>query len=303
MTLSLRRTGPFPRVYGHRGARGVLPENTLEGFAYLREIAADAVEFDVRNAAGRVPVVIHDPHIPMSLARGPDGRWLAAPGAKVVDLTLAQLQAFDIGRMNPALPYGARFAGQLPADGARVPTLDVVLAWAARDGNDMLLNIEIKSDATRPDLGDTPQVLAADVLEAIARHEVGERVLISSFDWRVLSAVRTVDPGIARGYLTLEPPDPEANILDGAPWMDGLRQDEHGGSLPRLIAAQGAVAWCPYRRDVTPERVAEAQALGLAVNVWTVNTPKDITRMIAMGVDGIITDYPERVQALCVHPN
>lgn len=295
--VRLRRGDGQPRIYGHRGARGVLPENTMEGFDYLRGLGVEGVEIDVQNASGRVPVVIHDPHVPMALARGPDGDWLDAPGPKVIDLSVEELQGYDIGRLNPALPYGARYPDQRPVDGARVPTLDVFLAWAA-EGPPEVLNIEIKSYADRDDLGDPPTVLVEDVLSAVFRHGLAGRVLISSFDWRVLSAVRAADPSIARGYLSAETPSSEGNVFDGSPWMDGLRLADHGGSLPQLIAAQGGLVWCAWHRDLTAARVAEAQALGVAVNAWTVNRPEDIAAVIAQGVDGIITDLPALVQQI-----
>ncbi|MCC5985193.1 MAG: hypothetical protein JJU42_12585 [Rhodobacteraceae bacterium] len=293
----LRRTGALPRIYGHRGARGVLPENTMAGFDYLRGLGADGVEIDVQNAAGRVPVVIHDPRVPMALARTPDGVWLTEPGPKVIDLGVAALQAYDIGRLNPATPYGTHHPDQRPADGARVPTLDAFLSWAA-EGAPEVLNIEIKSYAHRDDLGDPPAVLVEDVLSAVHRHGLAGRVLISSFDWRVLTAVRAADPMIARGYLSAETSPSEGNVFDGSPWMDGLRLEDHGGSLPRLIAAQGGLVWCAWHRDLTAARVAEAQALGVAVNAWTVNTPEDIAAVIAQGVDGIITDLPALAQEI-----
>jgi len=296
-TVRLRRGDGPPRIYGHRGARGVLPENTMAGFDYLRGLGVAGVEIDVQNAAGRVPVVIHDPHVPMALVRGPDGAWLNAPGPKVLDLNLEALQRYDIGRLNPAAEYAARYPDQRPVDGARIPTLDAFLTWAA-DGPPEVLNIEIKSHAERADLGDPPAVLAEDVLAAVHRHGLAGRVLISSFDWRVLSAVRAADPQIARGYLSAEQPITEGPKLDPDKWMDGLRVEDHGGSMPRLIAAQGAAAWCAWHRDLNAARVAEAQALGLAVNAWTVNTPEDIATMVALGVDGLITDLPALAQEI-----
>lgn len=284
-----------PLVYGHRGARGVLPENTLAGFRYLHDIGAQALEIDVQNAAGRVPVVVHDPHVPMQIARDAAGRWLDGPGPLVRGLSVDALQGFDIGRLNPAHDYGARYPDQRPLDGARIPTLVAVLDWIAP--TDMILNIEIKSDPMRPDLADPPEVLVADVLAAVQAQGLGDRVVVSSFDWRVLSALRQAAPAVARGYLSFEQPGPHCTITPGSPWMDGLDVADYGGSLPHLIAAQGGACWCPYFRDLTPERVAVAQGLGVAVNAWTVNAADDIRAMLALGVDGIITDYPARALA------
>ncbi|TQM91671.1 glycerophosphodiester phosphodiesterase family protein [Roseinatronobacter monicus] len=294
MTNPYLRPNGAPHVYGHRGARGVLPENTMAGFDYLRAIGVRGVEVDVQNTADGVPVVIHDPHVPMQLARDPDGNWLPAPGPKIVDLSVDELLAYDIGRLHPDHAYGARYPDQRPIDGVRVPLLSEFLDWAAQDPA-LLINIEVKSFAHRDDLGDPPDVLAKTVLTAIRQHGVDARCLISSFDWRVLSSLRDLAPNIARGYLSHEQPGDDCMVFDGSPYMDGLRLSDHADSLPRLLAAQGALCWCVHFRDLTPERLREAHDLGLAVNVWTVNESADMQAMADMGVDGVITDYPERM--------
>lgn len=297
MTNFLRRQAGQPQIYGHRGARGVLPENTMAGFDYLHEIGVTAVELDVQNAKGRVPVILHDPLLPMAHTRDAQGNWLPAPGPKVIDLSVDALRLYDIGRLNGATDYASRYPQQRPLDGARIPTLAEFLDWAQADAG-LLINIEIKSHAHQPDLGDPPEFLAEDVAQLVQQFGLSARVVISSFDWRVLSALRRLAPDIARAYLSFEQQGQETNIVDGGALMDGLDRADFGGSLPALIAAQGAKAWCPYFRDLTPARLAEAHALDLAVNAWTVNNDDDIRSMIAMGVDGIITDYPARVQQL-----
>jgi glycerophosphoryl diester phosphodiesterase len=291
MSNPFRRPKGQPLIYGHRGARAVLPENTMVGFEYLAEIGVPAVEIDVQNVQGGVPVVIHDPLVPMQLARDGAGNWLPAPGPKIRDLTVAELQAYDLGRLHPDHDYGKRYPNQRPVDGARAPLLADVLGWQEKhDG--MILNIEIKSFAHRDDLGDPPAALVASVLAALAAHDLAARVVISSFDWRVLSALKAAAPEIARAYLSYQQPGEDLTVTEGSPWMAGLSLAQAGGSLPRLIAAQGARAWCPYFRDLTPQAVAEAHDADLAVNVWTVNAEEDMRAMMEMGVDGIITDDP-----------
>jgi len=283
-----------PIIYGHRGARGVLPENTLTSFRYLRETGAQGLEIDVQNAAGQGPVVVHDPFVPMQLARGPDGAWLRATGPKIRDLSLAQLQAYDVGRLNPNHAYSKSYPDQQARDGERIPSLDQVLDWAAGEVG-LILNIEIKSYASRDDLGDPPAMLVEALLQALAHSRPSAEILVSSFDWRVLDEVQRQAPDLARGYLTYEQPGDHLTVFEGSPWMAGLSLAQHADSLPGMIAAQGGRCWCAYHRDLTEARIRQAQDLGLAVNAWTVNDPDDIARMAAWGIDGIITDYPARV--------
>lgn len=292
-----RRLHGAPIVYGHRGARGVLPENTLASFRYLRDTGAEGLEIDVQNAAGQVPVVVHDPFVPMQLARGPDGEWLRAVGPKIRDLSLTQLQVYDVGRLNPHHCYGKPYPDQQARDGERMPGLDQVLDWA-KDEVGLILNIEIKSYATRDDLGDPPAVLVESLLQTLTRHRIPGKVLVSSFDWRVLQEVQRQAPDLARGYLTYEQPDDQLTVFAGSPWMAGMSLSKQASSLPELIAALGGQCWCAYHRDLTEARIRRAHDLGLAVNAWTVNAPDDISRMISLGVDGIITDYPARITAL-----
>ena len=99
--------------------------------------------------------------------------------------------------------------------------------------------------------------------------------------------------------LTDQQPD-EDTIEIGKPgasaWLGELDVDDHGGSVPKLVQALGATTWSPHARDLTPALVVEAHSLGLAVVPWTVNEPKDMALAIALGVDGLITDYPDRLR-------
>ncbi|TVS05351.1 MAG: glycerophosphodiester phosphodiesterase [Rhodobacteraceae bacterium] len=282
-----------PIIYGHRGARGVLPENTMASFRYLRGTGAQGLEIDVQNAASHVPVVVHDPCVPMQLARGPNGKWMCAAGPKIRDLSLAQLQSYDVGRLNPDHAYGNSYPDQQPRDGERIPGLEQVLDWATGEDG-LILNIEIKSYATRDDLGDPPAMLVEALLQALARHRMPGEVLVSSFDWRVLDEVQCQAPDLARGYLTYEQPGEHLTVFEGSPWMAGLSLAQHGNNLPGLIAAQGGRCWCAHHRDLTEVRIRQAHEVGVAVNAWTVNAPEDIARLVAWGIDGIITDYPSR---------
>ena len=85
-----------------------------------------------------------------------------------------------------------------------------------------------------------------------------------------------------------------------SPWTAGLDVDDYGGSTPRLVAAAGCPVWSPSFRDLTAQAIADAKAANVKVIPWTVNERDDIARVIDLGVDGIISDYPDRLRAVLV---
>ena len=127
---------------------------------------------------------------------------------------------------------------------------------------------------------------------------LAERVTIQSFDWRALREVKRVAPTIPTSCLTIESTgmNTMAPGADGrSPWHAGLALADYP-SVPALVAAAGCSTWSMFWRNLTPALVADAHARGLAVLAWTVNEPADMERLIDMGVDGIITDYPDRLR-------
>jgi glycerophosphoryl diester phosphodiesterase len=126
------------------------------------------------------------------------------------------------------------------------------------------------------------------------------RVTLQSFDWRTLVMMRNIAPEIERVCLTVQTPG-EDNIQRGtpgpSPWTAGLDVDDYDGSTPRLVAAAGCSSWSPNFRSVTPGLVAQSKALGLKVIPWTVNDRADQEGLIDLGVDGLISDYPDRLRA------
>lgn len=298
---ALRRRPGMVHLYGHRGARGVMPENTMEGFRHAFDIGLKAIEVDVLTTRDGIAVLTHNPALLAETTRGADGAWLAGTGPAIQDLSLLELSAFDVGAIRGGSDYHAKFPDQARLQGARVPTLDALCALVAeRPG--VWLNVEVKSYANAPRLTAPPEALVAATLEPLRRHGLAPRSLVQSFDWRVLAAFEQAAPEIPRAYLSYldrAAPTMQPNIYTGSPWMNGRDLDAEAGAgpaLPRLIADLGGAGWAPYFEDLTPAALEAAHAAGLCVNVWTVNAAEDIARMAEMGVDGIITDFPARAQ-------
>jgi glycerophosphoryl diester phosphodiesterase len=262
------------------------------------------VELDVGLTRDDVVVVGHDPCLHPDIARGPDGRWLDPPTPTLRSLTFDQLQRFDVGRLRPGSAYAASFPDQVPRDGARMPRLADVYALAARAHNrDVRFNVEVKSELAARGSTAAAEKLAEAAVRAVREARAEGRTTLQSFDWRVVARVLEIAPEIRTSCLTSERPDDDT--LDAVrpgpkPWLAGLDPSAHGGSAPRLVRAMGVATWSPHYLDLTAERMAEARALGLAVVVWTVNDPADMARLLDLGVDGMISDRPDRLRALAV---
>jgi glycerophosphoryl diester phosphodiesterase len=119
------------------------------------------------------------------------------------------------------------------------------------------------------------------------------RISVQSFDWRTLAVVQSLAPEVPTVYLSSQ--RAWGNNVADSRWTSGLKLAEHG-SVPRLVQGAGGKIWSPYHGDVDAALVREAHALGLRVVVWTVNAPADIERALDLGVDGIISDRPDRVR-------
>ncbi len=283
-------TAPTIDVQGHRGARGLLPENSLSAFAAARKLGVSTLELDTNVTADDVLVITHDPRLNPSIARDASGRWVSDPTPSVRSLSFDQLSSYDVGRLQPGTEYAARFPTQRPVDGTRIPSLAALFDQVQASGDTSVrFNIETKLEPDAPELSPSPAQFADLLITEIRSHHLEERTTIQSFDWRTLAEVQRRAPEIPTVALT----EADRATLDG-PWTNGLRLAEFGGSVPRLVHASGASIWSPDVSTLTTNEVDVAHRLGLKVIPWTVNEPAEIRRVIDMGVDGAISDYPGR---------
>lgn len=289
-------------LQGHRGARGLAPENTLAGFARALQVGVTTLELDLGVTRDGVVVVSHDAELNPEHTRDAAGRWLERPGPALFSLTFDELRRYDVGRLRPGSAYAARFPDQVAVDGQSIPSLREVLALVRRAGNTRVrFNVETKLDPRFPARTPAPAPFAEAVVRVLREEGVAARSTIQSFDWRTLAHVRRIAPDIELSCLTVQQGD-EDNVQLGrpgpSPWLGGLDADAFGGSLPRLVQAAGARVWSPSLGDLTPAAVAEAHALGLAVLPWTANETAHFEALLDAGVDGIITDYPDRLRVV-----
>ena len=284
---------------GHRGARGLAPENTLAAFRRALALGVTTLETDLAVTRDGVLVISHDPLLNPDIVRDAQGRWLTEKGPPIQTLSLEELKRYDIGRVDPASRYAAQLPGQQAVDGERIPTLAEVFALVRASAKPVRLNLETKIDPTRPgDTVDAP-TFARLVVDAVRDARLANRVTLQSFDWRTLVAAKKLAPDLPTACLTIETANNDNVKPAGdkpSPWTAGLELRNYGESVPRLVQAAGCSTWSPFWRNATPERIAEAHALGLAVLPWTVNDTADMARLIDAGVDGLITDYPDRLR-------
>jgi glycerophosphoryl diester phosphodiesterase len=258
-------------LQGHRGARGHAPENTLPSFELAVSMGVDTLELDVGVTRDGVVVIHHDRRLNPDVARH-DGRWVSAPAPTINSLTYGELQGYDVGRIRPGSEYAVRFPHQKPIDGTRIPRLSDLLVKLKNAK--VRFNIETKLVPQAPDETLAPEPFARAVIAEVRKAGVAQRTTIQSFDFRTLKVVEREAPEIVTAYLT-----------------SGKNSD------PAVVHQAGARVWSPDFRDLDQEKMAHARKLGLRVIAWTVNEPDEIQRVLALKVDGIISDYPDRVRA------
>jgi len=286
-------------LQAHRGARGLAPENTLPAFAAALSIGVTTLELDLGVTRDGVVVISHDATLNPDIVRGPDGRWLEQRGPAINALRFEELQRYDVGRLKPGTNYAARYPLQQSVDGTRIPRLADLFALVRRAGNETVrFNIETKLDPDKPGETPLPEAFARVVIAALREAGMTARSTIQSFEWRTLQVVQKEAPEIATVYLSAQQrwlDNIAADSLLGSGWTAGIRYRDHG-SVPKMVKAAGGAIWSPYFGDLDEAKLKEARALGLKVVVWTVNDPAAIDSMLALGVDGIISDYPDRVR-------
>jgi glycerophosphoryl diester phosphodiesterase len=235
-----------PLVLGHRGASADAPENTLAAFRLAMEQGADGVELDAWCCATGEVVVAHDD----------ETRRVAGADLRITDAPLGALRALDVGAWK-----GARWRGE------RIP----LLAEALEALPGAVVNVELKSRGR-------DVRLAEAAARVIARAGAQGRVIVSSFDWRLVVAFRRAAPEVPVGLL----------FERATVWRARLRL------ALRLL---GPAAVHPGRRLATPARVRAWAARGLAVNVWTVDDPEEARRLAGAGAAALITNVPARIAA------
>ena len=296
----------YIKIYGHRGARGDLPENTLESFKYLFKNNINAYETDILISKDLIPVITHDFRLDPSFTKDNEGNWITDENMIIFDLSYEELLKFDVGSLNKLSRYGRRFVNQKTLENQKIPKLSELLELSSKNKSEnLLINLEIKSTPDEENLTPTPEEMVKLVMQEVNKSNLQNKIIISSFDWRTLTEIKNLYPEISRAYLSFQQQAGikiKNTIYNRSPWMSYLPFFEKY-ELPKIIKSQGGKAWHPYHKDITKKLVDISHQEDLPVNVWTVNEEYDMLKMIEHGVDGIMTDYPLRLKELCDKEN
>jgi glycerophosphoryl diester phosphodiesterase len=298
-------------LQGHRGARGLKPENTLPAFEVAFDLGVSSVETDVHLSRDGVPILFHDAHITDQLCRRSPGGGPPFPCHRPLlsSLSLAQLRHYVADR-NPDVkrfpaqdavvtPLAAEFAGRHDLDPYTPPALADLLAFAAayagepgaragktdeqrRRAGRVRFDLELKRIPFHPETiadhfdGTNPGLLEQRVVELVRAAGLVERVAVRSFDHRAVRAARQLEPGLTGQVLVADtlPADPV-----------------------QVARAAGAAVYCPSYPFLDEGLVRRLQAEGIRVLPWTVNEPQAWDRLLGWGVDGLTTDVPDQLAA------
>jgi len=292
-------------IQGHRGARGLFPENTLIGFRKTIEMGVTTLELDLGLTKDLVPVVSHDPYLNHNLCLDGNGDSIATDtlgyGPLISNLTLKEIKTFDCGSLNPdVLRFLQPPRKNIP--GEKIPTLQEVFDLLAEyPNNNIWLNIEIKI-VPKSQVTTTVDGFVKAVVQVINQNNAAGKVNIQSFDWQVLESVKIQSPYLKTAALLGQSTFKSINDSVPSPWLNGIHFENSGGTaLAILHEAQNYVdIFSPSWRLIMPKdslflgnTVNELKNNGFPVIPWTINRTKTMEKIILLGVDGIITDYPD----------
>lgn len=297
--VSVSVAGPEVEIVGNRGARGLFPENSIPGIQGALAVGVDRLELDLAMTRDGIVVLHQDLRLDPDRTRGPTGQWIA-DAKPLIALLADELALYDIGRIKPGTALAGRFPQQQGSDGVRIPRLSSAVALAERlSGGAIGYALEMKRAPGEPALTFDTAAAAQALADALGSLNIGSRTTVQSFDWAFLEAFQKLMPSVATVYLTSEQPEFDTVGRDGSsPWLGGRHPSQAEGSLPQLVRQAGGKLWAPDYRDLRPVDLEEARKIGLKVVVWTVNEPAAMTSLIDLGVDGIVTDYPDRLREL-----
>ncbi len=259
---------------GHRGCRGLMPENTIPAMLYAIDLGVTTLEMDAHITKDSMVVISHDPWFNPDITTKPDGSYLdsAEPKYILYNMTYDSIKHFDVG-MKPysKFPQQKKIAVHKPL---LSELIDSVEAYSKAKGRMVDYNIEIKSAPQGDNIyHPKPDVFTDMVMQVINKKNIAQRVIIQSFDIRSLQ------------YLHKKYPTTKTSLLVEGDDKRSLQQQ-----LDELHFVPSV--YSPYYKLVTKELIDACHQQHCKILPWTVNNSDDIKTLTSLGVDGIISDYP-----------
>lgn len=302
------QAGEQSRIFdlcAHRGGRGLYPENTLPAFKNALRIGVTSLEMDAAVTKDGIVVISHNPFLDPIITRRLDGKWIGKERKLIKSLTSSRLQCYDVGRIRPGTDYLGQFPIQQLIDGTCIPSLSSVIDLVRTSGQGQVrISIEAKYDPTDASLPTLERdALSMAIVNTLRTEKFANRAYIQSFDWEILQIVQHLAPEIPTVYLTSGYGEDET-LGVGKPepskWTGSFNVNNYGGSVAHAIKAAGGGIWSPDSRGLEAAQIKQAHDLGISVLVWTVNDSAEIAQFVDQGVDGIITDYPDRLRKILI---
>lgn len=300
-------------LQAHRGGLGLSTESTLDGFIAAMKLGVTTLELDTQVTRDRKVVITHDRKIDSKKCADTAPLFPLDPqypyvGKYIHDLTYAQIATMNCGYEQ--LPGHSE---QRVVRGARMMQLAELFSVVRKRNSPVRMNIETKVEAGAPAETAPRAEFVRTVADEIRRSGLSKQITIQSFDWSALRAIGPLLPGVGLVALTNGEDFLQTGKPGASPWL-GLDVDNYGGdwvtaakqTIPGLVAISpvqgdpqdGGVGDADFVRFTTPELVRHAHDKGLKVIPWTVNDPATMRALLNDGIDGLITDYPDRARAV-----
>lgn len=284
MTCSTNQAPKSFDLQGHRGARGLMPENTIPAFLKAVDLGVDTIELDVVITQDEQVLVSHEPWFNHQISTKADGSPITESeemSVNIFEMTYEETQQYDVGKVgHPSFPNQEKMSAKKPLLRDVINTIENYTQ--EQDLPAVAYNIETKIEPSRygeyyPQPTQFVEILNKLLMELDEELTISDRVIIQSFDPATLIEFHEVNPSLSLAILV-------ANRQSIQDYIDRL------GFTPDI--------WSPNYQLVTSSLISEAHDRGMKVIPWTVNTTNEMQELLEMGVDGIITDYPDSAAVL-----
>lgn len=273
----------FPSFYkeGHRGTRGLMPENTIPSMKKAIDGGANVIEVDIQISMDNMVTVAHDPYINPTYSLTPDGSEIPEFDSRkyiLYQMDYAAIRRFDVGsKIHKDFPQQKKMRAYIPLLGELIDSVESHTAAKGLPG--VIYNIEIKSNPEKDGVYQPePGKLIKLVMDVVNSKKIGNRFYIQSFDVRQIQEVHKNYPHVVVGFLT---GNKDLSLEDNLKVI---------GFTPEIYSPQYKLA--------TAKLIKDCHEHGMKFVPWTVNTTEEMKQLIELGVDGIITDYPNLLSKL-----